>query len=345
MEKINIKNLDIKELEQLLISWQIKPFHAKQIFSWIYHKRITEFDKMSDLSSALRDKLNSNCFVSELKMIKEQISSDGTKKYLFELNDKNLIESVAIPAEGRLTGCISSQVGCKFGCVFCSSAVSGFKRNLSVFEILDQVMYIANNSLEDRLSNLVFMGMGEPFDNYDNVLKAIRIINSRESINIGARKICISTSGVIPGIEKLAQEDLQIELSISLHAADDKTRSKLMPINKKYYLKDLMNTCRKYIEYTNRQITFEYIMISGVNVDVPSANKLSLLLRGLNCKVNLIAFNPNPKCDYLPPNKLDFLMFKDVLVKNGIVVMLRKSRGQDIEAACGQLKLRYEENL
>ncbi len=345
MEKINIKNLDIKELEQLLVSWQIKPFHAKQIFSWIYHKRIDSFDKMSDLSTSLREKLNANCFISQFKLVKEQISRDETKKYLFELSDKSLIESVAIPAEERLTGCISSQVGCKFGCVFCSSAVSGFKRNLSVSEIIDQVMFIDNNSTLGRLSNLVFMGMGEPFDNYDNVLKAIRIINSKEGVNIGARKICISTSGVIPGIEKLAQEGLQIELSISLHAAEDTTRSKLMPINNKYSIKELMKSCRQYIEDTNRQITFEYIMISGVNVDVQSAHKLTALLKGMNCKVNLIAFNPKSDCSYLPPSKLEFLMFKDILVKNGIVAILRKSRGQDIEAACGQLKLRYEKNL
>lgn len=297
---------------------------------------------MSDLPLGLRQQLKDNFYISGLKLIEKLQSRDGTEKFLLELKDKNLIECVSIPHERRVTGCVSSQVGCKFACRFCASGLSGFKRNLTTGEILDEVLYLKNNSAKRELTHIVFMGTGEPLDNYDNVLEAIRIINSKEAINIGARRITISTCGIIPSIKKLAAENLQIELSISLHAADDKTRSLLVPMNKKYPLKDLVNACAEYIRKTNRQVTFEYVLIKGVNSGLPDARKLSTILKGLKlAKVNLIPANSVKELNIEPPNKLEILFFKDYLLKRGLNVTLRKSRGQDIDAACGQLKLKY----
>jgi 23S rRNA (adenine2503-C2)-methyltransferase len=218
--------------------------------------------------------------------------------------------------------------------------MAGFKKDLSCAEMLDEVLYLKNNSSSKRLTHLVFMGTGEPLDNYDNVMKAIRIINSKEGLNIGARRITISTCGIIPAIKKMAEEGLQIELSVSLHSGDDKIRSGLMPINKKYPLKDLIAACRDYVARTNRQITFEYILIQGLNADLESTKKLCGLLKNLNCKINLIPVNPVKELGIKPPNKLEALYFKDYLSKHGINATLRKARGQDIDAACGQLRIK-----
>jgi len=340
----DLKNLSLEELKIVLKNWEKPNFHASQIFSWLYKKSITDFDRMSDLPLDLRQKLIENYYLYGLKLVKSLSSSDRTEKFLFQLRDKNFIEAVSIPAEARVTGCVSTQVGCKFSCQFCASGAVGFKRNLTVGEIIEEVLFLKNKSKAKTLTNLVFMGTGEPLDNYDNLLKAIRIINSRDGLNIGARRITISTSGVIPGIKKLSSEELQVELSISLHAADDKTRSLMMPINKLYPLSDLMLACREYISKTNRQITFEYILIAGLNSDLQNAKRLSRILTGLNCKVNLIPCNPIAGLKAGPPKKLEVLIFKDHLLKSGLNVTLRKPRGEDIEAACGQLRLRHEKN-
>lgn len=339
MNRQHILDLNFAELKQLLRKWEEPEYHAGQIFSWIYQKGVLDFSRMSNLSLSLRKRLEENFYIVSLKIKKELESADGTKKILFELADKNLIEAVIIPAEGRVTGCISSQVGCKYRCSFCASGLLGFKKNLSSGEIIEEALDLKNNNPD--LSHIVFMGVGEPLDNYDNVLKAIRIINSKEALNIGARRITISTCGLIPGMKRLQDEGLQIELSISLHAADDKTRSRLMPINKKYPLNALINACKEYIKKTDRQITFEYIMFRELNSSLQSAQNLSRILKGLNCKVNLIPANPVTECGLEPPNKLEALIFKDRLLKHGINVTVRKARGQDIEAACGQLRLRY----
>jgi len=336
----NIKALSLEELKQVLEKWKEPRFRAKQIFSWVYKKGITDFARMDNLSLSLRKRLTDNFSPFDLRLVKMLESKDGTKKLLLALNDKNLIEAAIIPTEKRVTGCISTQMGCKFACRFCASGFLGFKRNLNCGEILDQVLYLRNNS--DTLTHLVFMGMGEPLDNYDNVLKTIRTINSPHSLNIGARRITISTCGIIPGIQRLAGEGLQIELSISLHAADEKTRSQIMPINKIYPLEELIGACRDYIKKTNRQITFEYILIKGMNSDLLSARNLIKILVGLNCKINLIPVNLIKECRIEPPNKLEALFFRDCLIKGGVNVTLRRPRGQDIEAACGQLRLRYE---
>jgi len=338
MHKENILNLYLKELEQVLVKWQYEKFHARQIFTWIYKKDVRDFSRMSDLSAELRKKLVDNFTILDIELLKQLESRDGTRKLLFKLKDTNTIEAVNIPTEKRVTGCVSTQVGCKFGCSFCASGMLGFKRNLEISEIIEQVLFLKDET-DERLNNLVFMGIGEPLDNYDNVLKAIRIINAPWSLNIGARKITISTCGFIPGIKRLMEEGLQLELSVSLHAAEDKIRNILVPINKKYPLSELTSTLKEYIKKTNRQVTFEYILIEGVNSDISSAKNLSRILKGLNCKVNLIPCNSVEELGYTPPGKLDILLFKDHLIKSGIDVTLRIIRGRDIQAACGQLRL------
>ncbi len=337
----DIKQFTLQELKGIFKEWGQPAFRAVQVFSWIYHKGAVDFGLMSDLSVEVRKKLKEDFSILNFKIAKKLVSEDGTEKFLFALPDKNLIEAVVIPAEERVTGCISSQAGCRFACRFCASGLLGFKRNLTCGEIMEEVLYLKNESGLEKLTHLVFMGTGEPLDNYDNVLKAIRIINSPESFHIGARRITISTCGIVPGIARLAGEALQIELSISLHAADDKVRAHLMPVAKMYPLDELMKVCRDYVLETNRQITFEYILIAGLNSDVHSAQKLGSILRGLNSKVNLIPANPVKELRVEPPNKLEFLLFKDTLLKAGVNVTLRKPRGQDIQAACGQLRLSH----
>lgn len=339
----DIKELTLKELGEELKALGANAYNARQIFSWIYKKGITEFAQMSDLAQGLREKLNEAFYISGLEIINRLKSSDGTKKLLFKLKDGNLIEAVIIPNKERVTGCVSTQVGCKFACKFCASGVAGFKRNLAAAEIIDEVLGLKNESLPDNLTHLVFMGTGEPLDNYDEALKAIKMINSPEAFNIGARRITISTNGIIPGIQKLAGEGLQVELSVSLHAANDELRSRLMPINKKYPLKELILACKKYAAQTNRQVTFEYILIKGLNSGLKSAAELARLLAGWKLsKVNLIPSNFISELKIEPPERKDILAFKEYLAQNRINVTLRKERGEDINAACGQLRLKYE---
>ncbi len=343
----DIKELSLKELEDKLLSWGSPKYHAKQILNWIYQKGAYEFSSMSNLPASLRNTLEKEFYILGLELADLQKSSDGTTKSLFELSDGNLIEAVSIPAAKRVTGCISSQAGCKFACEFCASGLKGFKRDLTSGEILDEVLYLKNNQQGGQLTHIVFMGTGEPLDNYENVLKAVRIVNSPDAFNIGARRITISTCGVIPGIKRLQEEDLQIELSISLHTADDKLRSRIMPVNQRYPLADLIKCCDEYINRTNRQITFEYILVKDLNSDPASAQKLVMLLKSLRlAKVNLIPANPVVKSSrrIIPPSEQEVLSFKDYLFKAGLNVTLRRERGQDIDAACGQLRLKYEKD-
>jgi 23S rRNA (adenine2503-C2)-methyltransferase len=317
-------------------------FHARQVFSWIYQKGARDFSAMSNLPLELRGLLKEKFSLFELEIKEVLTSRDGTQKYLFLLPDKNGIEAVSIPAKDRLTGCVSSQVGCRFSCKFCASGLAGFKKNLTCGQIVEEVLALKNACAAQKLTHLVFMGIGEPLDNYDNVLKAIRLINSPDAFNIGARRITISTCGIIPGIKRLEKEGLQVELSISLHSADNKTRSALMPVNKVYPLEELMAACREYIRNTNRQITFEYVLIKNFNSDLQSAVNLSKMLQGLKSKVNLIPCNHIPVLGLEPPGKLDVLFFRDRLLKAGIHTTLRAPRGEDINSACGQLRLQYE---
>lgn len=339
----DIKELNLPELERAFKDWGEVPFRARQVFSWIYKKGVKSFGQMSNLPLDLRNKLKNKFYIYGFKATKKLRSLDQTEKFLFGLRGGNFIEGVVIPAKDRITGCISTQAGCKFACRFCSSGLSGFKRNLTAGEILEEVLYLKYYSLHKKLTHLVFMGTGEPLDNYDNVLKAIRIINADYAFNIGARRITISTCGVIPAIKRLADEGLQIELSISLHAADDNTRSRLLPVNKIYPLKELIASCREYFGKTGRQVTFEYILIKGINSDLQHAERLIRTLKGLNCKINLIPANPVKEFKVEPPDKPEITLFRNRLLKSGMNVTLRKPRGQDIGAACGQLRLSYEE--
>lgn len=333
-----ILDLTLKDLECYLKGEGYPGFASKQIFPWIYKKAIYDFNQMTDLSRGLRNFLKQNFYILSLALIKKQASSDGTEKFLFALSDQQGIESVLIPTSKRLTACISTQVGCRFACCFCASGAQGWQRNLTSGQIIEQVIYL-NDNAGKRLNNLVFMGVGEPLDNYDNVLKAVRILNSSYSLNIGARRMTISTCGLIPGIQRLAEENLQIKLSVSLHAGDNQTRTYLMPINKRYPLEKLLSACRTYFKKTKRQVTFEYVLIKGINSDLGQARKLTRLLTRLDAKVNLIPASQF-RNEFSAPNKLEMLLFRDILLKARIPAIIRRPRGADIQAACGQLRLK-----
>lgn len=340
MDKIDIKSFLKDELETNLTELGVEPYRTRQIFRWLYRFGVRSFDEMADIPVDLRQNLKENFHITHLKLADSRIShSDGTAKYLFKLEDKNTIEAVFLPETKRNTVCLSSQVGCKYACTFCASAPFGFVRNLTPSEILDQVISIKKEHPKETVTNLVFMGIGEPLDNYENVLKAIRIFNDEDSFNIGARKMTISTCGLVPGIERLKEEGMQVELSVSLHAADDKTRSKLIPINKIYPIGDLMKACRDYVDKTNRIITFEYVLIKGMNASHEDAVRLAMLLRTIKCKVNVISYNQIAAKDYGCPSTSEVKAFVKTLKSNGINATHRKSRGEDIDAGCGQLRI------
>ncbi|MDD5005041.1 MAG: 23S rRNA (adenine(2503)-C(2))-methyltransferase RlmN [Candidatus Omnitrophica bacterium] len=337
--KKDIKTLTLKELAGHLEELKYPKYHAQQIFSWLYQKGAGDFSSMSDLSLKLRRDLEKVFYISNFILKEKLISRDGTIKYLFELEDKNIIESVLIPHTERNTVCLSTQVGCKFSCQFCASGALGFVRNLNQAEILNQILFIKSDTKED-ITNIVFMGIGEPLDNYDTVLNSIRAINAKYGFNIGQRKITVSTAGVVEGIKKLSREGLQIELSVSLHGSTDGKRDKIMPINKKFPLKKLIPAIKEFAKLTKRKITFEYMLLGGFNTTIEDARQLISLTKGINCKVNLIPFNATGQGDFLSPAKLEMLFFRDHLLKNKTDVTIRQPRGQDIQAACGQLRLR-----
>lgn len=338
--KTDIKSLSKTELEELLISLGEKKFRAKQVMRWLYKVGVKSFDEMTDIPASFREKLKDKCHLTRITLLDMRRSrSDGTTKYLLKLEDASSIETVFLPESSRNTICMSSQVGCKFSCSFCASAPFGFARNLTTSEILDEVLFVKRENPASPITNLVFMGIGEPFDNYENVMKAIRILNDGDAFGIGARKITVSTCGIIPGIKKFEKEGLQIELSVSLHSAVDEVRSKLVPVNKRYPLKELMAACREYTRNTNRIITFEYILIKGVNSSVEDALKLAGLLKGLKCKVNTISYNLIKAKDYDEPTPEDVKSFMAALTSKGVAATHRRSRGEDIDAGCGQLRI------
>ena len=340
MEKVDIKNLSKDELKKALIDIGEKPYRTSQIFKWLYKTGVKSFDEMTDLGKDLREKLKNKFHLTKLVLLdSKQSLVDGTIKYLFKLEDSSTIESVFILEGKRVTLCLSSQIGCKFGCSFCASAPFGFVRNLKASEILDEVIFIKGHNKGSTITNIVFMGIGEPLDNYDNVMKAIRTLNDEDSFYIGARKITVSTCGIIPGIERLSNEKLQIELSVSLHSADDKVRSGLLPINKKYPLADLITACKAYIKKTNRIITFEYVLIKDKNVSGENAAKLARLLKGMPCKINTISYNQIRAKGYEAPTPEEVKHFLSILKKRGYNVTHRKSKGEDIDAGCGQLRI------
>ncbi len=340
MAKIDIKNISKDELIKELVRMGEKPYRATQVFRWLYRAGVKSFDEMTDLNKTLREKLKDKFHITKIIALDSKRSLyDGTTKYLLKLEDSHTIEAVLLPEDERTTLCLSSQVGCKFGCSFCASAPFGFVRNLKASEILDEVLFIKTHNKDLAITNIVFMGIGEPLDNYNNVIRAIRILNDEDAFKIGARKITISTCGIIPGIERIADEKLQIELSVSLHSTDDKIRSKLVPINKRYPLNDLIAACKDYTKQTKRIITFEYILIKGVNASEGDAFRLVRLLTGLMCKVNVISYNQIKAKGYEAPTIDGVKNFIRTLKSRAVNVMLRKSKGEDIDAGCGQLRI------
>lgn len=332
---INIRDLNYEELENELVNMGEKKYRAKQVYSWLY-KGVTSFDEMTDISKELIQKLKDNFILNQLTLADFQKSKDGTIKYLFKLNDGHAIESVLMKYKYGYTACISNQIGCKMGCTFCASAKIGFVRNMTPGEIVGQILAIQKES-GVQVSNVVFMGIGEPLDNYDNVIKAIRIINDPKALNIGARHISISTCGLVHNILRLANENIQCNLCISLHSSHDNVRTDMMPINKAYNIAQIIEACKEYIKITNRRITFEYALVDGVNDSREDAIHLSRLLKGMLCHVNLIPINKIKGGKYEKSSTEKILAFRDTLNDRGIVATVRRELGSDISAACGQL--------
>lgn len=337
MLKENIKNYNLEDLQEVVENLGEKKYRAEQIFNWIYKENVTRFDEMVNLPLSLREKLKENFDLHIFKIIAKQESKDGTKKYLFDVLDGNAIESVLMEYKHGYTICVSSQIGCKMGCKFCASTGVKFARSLEAGEIVEQLQAVERDT-GIKISNVVFMGIGEPLDNFENVLKAISLINNQKGINIGARHISISTSGIVPKIYELADKELQCTLSISLHSASNEKRSEMMPINKKYNIQELMKACKYYIEKTNRRISFEYALVKENNDNLDDAKELVKLLKGMLCHVNLIPINKIENGKYNKSTNENIMKFRDYLNSHGIVATIRRELGSDIDAACGQLR-------
>ncbi len=335
--KKDLKSLTREELSVYISELKQPAFRSKQIFRWL-HRGVSSFDEMSDLPTSLREALRSDAKITDLMIYKKFCSKlDETVKYLFQLEDGHLIETVAMKYNHGYSVCISCQVGCRMGCGFCQSTKNGLVRSLSAGEILDQILKVQKD-LGCRISNIVMMGIGEPLDNYDNVIRFLKNVNDPEGINIGYRHISLSTCGLIPGIMKLAKENLPITLSISLHATTDEIRNRTMPINRKYHLKDLIEACRSYQAVTGRRISFEYAVIKGVNDSKQDAERLSHLLKGMLCHINLIPVNPIENGVFKAPNREGIYSFQKALIDNGLNATIRRTLGSDISASCGQLR-------
>lgn len=333
----NIYNYSLEQLTDYFASIKQKPFRAKQVFSWLYQKDAQSFEDMSDLSKDLRSQLNKEFTLDVLKIKEKQVSKDGTIKYLFELLDGSLIESVLMIHDYGKSLCVTSQVGCNMKCTFCASGLLNRQRNLTSGEIVAQIIKVQED-IKQRISHVVVMGTGEPFDNYDNVMEFVRIINHPHGLAIGARHITISTCGLIDGINKYSEEGIQTNLAISLHAPNDEIRNELMPINKVYPMDDLREAVSNYIDKTNRRVTFEYILLKDINDDIIYARQLAHYLRGLNAYVNLIPYNSVDEHGYKPSPKEQAEIFKSELLRLHINVTMRKEHGRDIDGACGQLR-------
>jgi 23S rRNA (adenine2503-C2)-methyltransferase len=342
--KIALQGLLPEELQILCKATGQPAFRGKQLWQWVQVQGATRWDQMGNLPRALKDKLAETHTPQPAKILKESGELGGTRKWLVGLDDGESIETVLIPARDRNTVCVSTQVGCKMGCAFCASAKCGYARNLSAGEIVAQVQLVAA-ALCKRPDNVVYMGMGEPFDNYDEVLKSVRLLNHPDGLNVGARRITISTSGVIPGIRRLASEGLQVELSVSLHAANSELRRKLMPIENKYPLDELLKECAAYTATTKRHITFEYTLVKGLNDSPQDAAELAARLRRFPCRVNLIPLSPVEEFQGEAPPRATMEAFLRVLERNGLEGTLRESKGKGLDAACGQLRRRTQTDL
>ena len=343
----DIKSLTLSELTQEMESIGEKKFRAAQIYSWLHERLVDDFDEMTNLSKGLREKLKENYELPHLTLVRVQTSKiDETSKFLFRLSDGNVIESVLMKYHHGNSVCISSQVGCRMGCRFCASTLDGLTRNLRPSEMLDQI-YRIQRSTGERVSNVVVMGSGEPMDNYDNLVRFIRLLSDENGLNISQRNITVSTCGIVPKILKLADEGLSITLALSLHAPDDETRKTLMPIANSYSLSEVLPACKEYYKKTGRRLTFEYSLVQGVNDNLDEAKRLTALLKDMQGHVNLIPVNPIKERDFKQSNRDAIDAFKGYLEKHGINVTIRREMGRDIGGACGQLRKSYlsEEGL
>ena len=343
----NLFSYSLPKLEDLMLFIGQKKYRATQIFKWIYEKRVTNFDEMSDVSLSFREFLKDNYTLDKPKIFKKQVSSDGTIKLLLELKDGNKIETVLMRYNYGNVACVSSEVGCNMGCCFCASGLLKKKRELTVDELVGQVLVLDDllKNENKRVTHVVVMGTGEPFDNYDNVLDFIRILNHPHGLAIGARHITVSTCGIVDKIKKYAHEGLQINLAISLHAPNDQLRNKIMPINFKYNLTELMGAVKYYEKVANRRVTFEYILLKGVNDSKENALELVNLIKGTLAYVNLIPFNPVEELKYKRSDSKTVHQFLDILMKNNVTATIRKEFGTDIDAACGQLRAKNEKKV
>lgn len=342
-EKTDIKSLNFKELQEYMLSIGEKKFRAKQVYEWLHQKQVQSFCEMTNLSKDLQKKLEEQAGLTVLEPVEVQVSKlDGTRKYLFRLEDGNVIESVLMKYKHGNSVCISSQVGCRMGCRFCASTLDGLVRGLTPGEMLEQI-YRIGQDIGERISNVVVMGTGEPLDNYENLIKFIEMLTDENGLHISQRNLTVSTCGIVPKMRELADRKLQITLALSLHASNQEKRKELMPVANKYEISEVLDACRYYFEQTGRRITFEYSLVGGVNDTEEDAKELSGLIRGMNCHVNLIPVNPVKERDYVQSNQQVILNFKNKLEKNGINVTIRREMGRDIDGACGQLRKRYME--
>lgn len=340
----DIKSLTLEELIKELALQGEKPFRAKQMYEWMHVKLVQSFDEMTNLSKSLRESCKEKYVYTTLNALQVQESKiDGTKKFLFELSDGNVVESVWMKYKHGNSVCISSQVGCRMGCRFCASTLDGLERNLLPSEMLEQI-YAITRLTGERVSNVVVMGTGEPMDNFDNLIKFIKILTDENGLNLSQRNLTVSTCGIVPGIKALAAEKLQLTLALSLHATTDEKRKKLMPIANKYSIAELMEVCKYYFEMTGRRITFEYSLVGGVNDKEEDALELIGLAKPLCCHVNLIPVNPIKERDYVQSDMSHINAFKNKLEKNKINVTIRREMGRDIDGACGQLRRRHIEH-
>ncbi len=339
--KVDIKSMNLSELTVFIGELGEKSFRAKQIYQWLHQKQVDDFAEMTNISKKLIEQLNEKAFLTALKPVEVQTSKiDGTKKYLFLLEDGNVIESVLMRYKHGNSVCISSQVGCRMGCNFCASTLDGLVRGLSAGEMLDQIYQIGKD-IGERISNVVVMGTGEPLDNFDNLLKFIELLTDENGIHISQRNLTVSTCGIVPKMKELAEKNLSITLALSLHASSQEKRKKLMPIAKAYDIAEVIEACKYYFEKTGRRITFEYSLVGGVNDTDEDAKALSDLIKGMNCHVNLIPVNPIKERDYVQSNENVIMAFKNKLEKNHINVTVRREMGRDIDGACGQLRRKY----
>ncbi len=342
----NIYNLSYEDIQLVIGQAGLPKFRTKQIWQWLYKHMITDFDQMNNVDGKTKAHLKENYFVPNYEIVRHQKSSDGTQKALLQLNDTEVVETVLMSYKHGYSVCVTTQIGCKIGCSFCASHLGGFKRNLSAGEIVAQVMAFERILKEDeeRVSNIVVMGIGEPMDNLDNVLKFIDVINDENGLKIGARHITISTSGIVPKMYNLIEYPKQINLAISLHASNDEVRSRIMKINDVYPIREVMKVTKQYIEETNRRVSFEYIMLSGINDLEEHARELADLVKGMNCHINLIPFNSVEEYDYAKSNDQQINKFATILKSRNIQVTIRQSKGKDIDGACGQLRRKHSKN-